>query len=148
MAVKRRPLFHEKTDELEALVQRAIAKGDLRMLKSVRRELTFRSTKRARTLAVRVQEAVEKIEAAMRRAGAGIFPADDRPVQQLLFFPSFSERSYQDAKPHLIRAWGHAILGGYNLKEFYDDLLSRYGEPIAPFAMRFVQDVREDNLDI
>ncbi len=147
MAVKRRPLFHEKTDELEALVRLAVAKGDLRTLKSVRRELTFRSTARARKLAVKVETAIEKIEAVIRHVGSEIFTPNRKPEQRSLFPIVFDEAEYRKMKQQFVYAWESATLQGYNLKEFQDELVKCYGKSIVPFVRRFVQDVEDDNIE-
>lgn len=60
----------------------------------------------------------------------------------------FTEESYQAAKPHFIEAWKNAIRLKYSIEEFFAGLLERYGQPVAPFARRFWQDLRSGAVEI
>lgn len=60
----------------------------------------------------------------------------------------FTEESYQAAKPHFIAAWRNCQQMGLNIREFFAALKDVFGAAIAPFAVRFVQDVRDGKINM
>ncbi|MDY0301386.1 MAG: hypothetical protein RBQ99_07355 [Trichlorobacter sp.] len=64
-------------------------------------------------------------------------------------FPgAIDETTYAKAKPHFTAAFNSFSEAGKGIKEFFKVIADRYGVGIKPYLMRFVEDVKNNDVDI
>ena len=55
---------------------------------------------------------------------------------------NFDEKEYARIKPYFDAVWEHAKKAGWELKEFFKQLIIKYGANIKPYAKRFFDDMK------
>lgn len=59
------------------------------------------------------------------------------------FGPSFSEETYQKAKPHFLASYNKAVAAGHTLLAWIKEAVARWGEVVKPYLQRFVQELKQ-----
>ena len=65
--------------------------------------------------------------------------------------PTFSEETYQKAKPHFKKAYEDCVNAGGKMSDFINAVLARFkkfGDAIKPYLKRFLQELRDGKIEI
>lgn len=64
-------------------------------------------------------------------------------------FPgAIDEATYAKAKPHFVAAYRNFVAAGQGLREFFQFAAGQFGAAIKPYLMRFMEDVKNNDLTI